>query len=129
MILALFAMLVAQAAPLPDCRELAGQGPARLEPEEPTVGTLAVTAELVLLAWQRLLSPGNGATCQLYPTCSGYARQALHQHGPLIGAVMAFERISSPHEDWSYTPCTRDGRTYFYDPVEANEGWLPERRR
>ncbi|MCB9741215.1 MAG: membrane protein insertion efficiency factor YidD [Alphaproteobacteria bacterium] len=120
MILALLATL--SAAPLPECRELAGREGAPLEAPEPLVGTVRVTAWLALQGWQRLLSPGNGASCQLYPTCSGYAKEALQRYGPLRGAVLAFERVASPHEHWTYTPCQVRGRVYYYDPVSANVG-------
>ncbi len=57
--------------------------------------------------YQRLLSPLLGPRCRFYPSCSHYALQALHQHGPLRGSALAAGRILRCH------PLNPGG----YDPV------------
>ncbi|MBP7141713.1 MAG: membrane protein insertion efficiency factor YidD [Opitutaceae bacterium] len=39
-----------------------------------------------------ILGPGCG--CRFHPTCSHYAREAIHCHGPLSGAWLALKRIA-----------------------------------
>lgn len=112
-------------AAVPECRDLAATPPST---DEPLVGTVQWTARLALLTWQVLLSPANGDNCAFYPTCSGYARRAVREHGAVRGAVMSFERINRNHAGWRYTPCTAHGRTYLYDPVSANDFWFREER-
>lgn len=44
-------------------------------------------------AYQYLASPFLGANCRFHPTCSDYACQAVHAHGPLHGLWLAMRRI------------------------------------
>jgi putative membrane protein insertion efficiency factor len=44
-------------------------------------------------AYQFLISPFLGANCRFHPTCSDYACQAVHDHGPLRGLWLAARRI------------------------------------
>jgi putative membrane protein insertion efficiency factor len=48
---------------------------------------------LIIRAYQLFISPMLGQNCRFYPTCSCYAHQALEQHGPLKGSVLAIKRI------------------------------------
>ena len=62
---------------------------------------------LPIRLYQRLLSPLLGPRCRFYPSCSHYALQASHQHGPLRGSALAAGRILRCH------PLNPGG----YDPV------------
>jgi hypothetical protein len=43
------------------------------------------------------VSPLIGANCRFQPTCSEYARQALHEHGGIKGTWLSLKRISRCH--------------------------------
>jgi putative membrane protein insertion efficiency factor len=57
--------------------------------------------------YQVVLSPFFPAHCRYWPTCSGYARQAVRKHGARTGAWLALRRIARCHP-WG---------GYGYDPV------------
>jgi putative membrane protein insertion efficiency factor len=68
-----------------------------------------VTRLLVWLlhVYQATLSPFFGRQCRFLPSCSNYAIEALREHGPLRGALMAAWRVLRCN------PFSRGG----YDPV------------
>ncbi len=75
--------------------------------------------------FQKYISPIDGARCPMYPTCSGYARQALHKHGPLLGMFMTADRLmheGDPIEQQE--PIIKWGYRRFYDPLSYNDFWL-----
>jgi putative membrane protein insertion efficiency factor len=43
--------------------------------------------------YQRFVSPLLPQRCKYYPTCSQYAVEAIHVHGPLRGLCMAGWRL------------------------------------
>jgi uncharacterized protein len=43
--------------------------------------------------YKRWLSPVMGARCRYYPSCSDYARTAVHRHGAARGSVLAAWRV------------------------------------
>ena len=52
------------------------------------------TALLALLAfYKRVLSPLLPIACRFTPTCSAYAAEAIHVHGPLRGTRLAIGRL------------------------------------
>ena len=52
-----------------------------------------VVATAPLRFYQRAISPAMPARCKYYPTCSGYAVQALRRYGVLRGVVLAAWRL------------------------------------
>jgi len=38
-----------------------------------------------------------GGQCRFHPTCSQYAIDAIHKHGPWVGGWLAVKRISRCH--------------------------------
>lgn len=54
-----------------------------------TARTLAGTVRL----YQLLVSPVFPSHCRFEPSCSAYAIQALHRHGPVRGAWLGLWRI------------------------------------
>ncbi|MBW2436532.1 MAG: membrane protein insertion efficiency factor YidD [Desulfobacterales bacterium] len=48
-------------------------------------------------AYQYTLSPILGPCCRFYPTCSNYAHQAIQQHGPFYGLILASKRLLRCH--------------------------------
>lgn len=76
--------------------------------------------------FQRYISPVDGPRCPMYPTCSGYARQALRKHGPLLGVFQTVDRLyregDKEHEHGQ--PINKWGYIRFFDPLENNDFWL-----
>jgi putative membrane protein insertion efficiency factor len=55
------------------------------------------------------LSPWVGQNCRYLPTCSVYAQEAIHRHGPAQGSWLALRRLLRCHP-WG---------GHGYDPVPA----------
>lgn len=51
----------------------------------------------LLHAYQYLLSPFFGQHCRFTPTCSQYAIDALREHGPWRGSMLAARRVLRCH--------------------------------
>ena len=47
--------------------------------------------------YQLTLSPIIGRQCRFYPSCSHYAQEAIAQHGPLKGSILAGQRLAKCH--------------------------------
>ena len=75
--------------------------------------------------YQVAISPADGSSCMLYPTCSGYSVLTLRKHGPILGFVMTSERVMRNHTGEYYPAIWKFGRWRNYDPVEANDFWFP----
>ncbi|MFO7817928.1 MAG: membrane protein insertion efficiency factor YidD [Thermodesulfobacteriota bacterium] len=68
---------------------------------------------LILAGYRACISPFYSPCCRFYPTCSSYAEQAIHEHGPLAGIILAVLRILRCN------PLCRGG----VDPVPEHFGW------
>jgi len=44
-----------------------------------------------------VIRPFLPPACRFYPSCSEYALQALHRHGPFWGALLSAKRLLSCH--------------------------------
>jgi len=62
-------------------------------------------------AYRGLISPLTPPSCRFTPSCSQYALDALHSHGPAKGLLLAARRISRCH------PITWLGGSSGFDPV------------
>ena len=47
--------------------------------------------------YRLLISPLLGARCRFYPSCSAYALEAVHVHGPWRGAWLTLRRLLRCH--------------------------------
>jgi putative membrane protein insertion efficiency factor len=73
---------------------------------------LAVAAlSLPIRLYRRFVSPLMPPACRFTPTCSEYALDALHAHGPVKGAALAVGRLLRCH------PFTWLGGSSGFDPV------------
>jgi len=52
---------------------------------------------LLVRAYRLVLSPWLQTGCRYEPTCSGYALQALQQHGAVVGTYMTLHRLVRCH--------------------------------
>jgi putative membrane protein insertion efficiency factor len=70
------------------------------------------------------ISPVIGDRCQMYPSCSSYALQAIKKHGCLIGSVMTSDRLIHEANETDHAPLIeKAGDLGYYDPVSANDFW------
>jgi putative membrane protein insertion efficiency factor len=84
--------------------------------------------QLLITFFQKVISPVDGATCEFYPTCSTYAKNALQKHGLVIGLAMANERVNRYHSPEGYEIIYKFNRYYIYDPVENNDFWFVQKK-
>ncbi len=63
--------------------------------------------------------------CPMYPSCSQYSLQSLHQHGLFMGWMMTCDRLMRcGRDELKLSPDTSaDGKWKCYDPVENNDFW------
>lgn len=61
--------------------------------------------------YRMLISPLFAPVCRFEPTCSEYALDALHIHGPIKGIALTAKRLSRCH------PFTWLGGSSGFDPV------------
>ncbi|WP_317202103.1 membrane protein insertion efficiency factor YidD [Janthinobacterium sp.] len=52
---------------------------------------------LLLRGYRLLISPMLGQNCRFYPSCSGYAAEAIALHGAAKGSWLAAKRLSHCH--------------------------------
>ncbi len=83
-----------------------------------TTGPVDATAQLGLVVWRELVSPGDGARCPLRPSCSGYSRQAVGRDGLIGGIVLTFDRLLRDSNPSAY-PLAPDG-LHFSDPLHSH---------
>jgi putative membrane protein insertion efficiency factor len=48
---------------------------------------------LLLRIYRRAVSPAVGPCCRFEPSCSAYAEEAIHVHGPVRGLGLALWRV------------------------------------
>lgn len=87
------------------------------------IGTAKAAATLWLRLYRKLISPGNGDTCVMQPSCSAYAVRAVDRNGPMVGSMMATSRILRAHAHPTYPMCSVEGRLYHYNPPNDDEFW------
>jgi len=75
--------------------------------------------------YQDHLSGADGSRCPMTPSCSEYAAQAVEKHGPVMGWIMACDRIlRCGRSEMKLAPRVRiQGRSYVLDPVSGNDFW------
>ncbi|MGZ3578024.1 MAG: membrane protein insertion efficiency factor YidD [Syntrophales bacterium] len=74
--------------------------------------------------YQQYISPVIGDRCQMYPSCSSYAIEAIKKHGCLIGSVMTSDRLIHESNETDHAPLIeKEGDYGYYDPVSSNDFW------
>jgi putative membrane protein insertion efficiency factor len=58
---------------------------------------MRAVVRVLILAYQRALSPLLGPRCRFYPSCSQYALGAVERFGVARGAWLAVRRIARCH--------------------------------
>lgn len=61
---------------------------------------------LLIVIYQRVVSPWLGPHCRFYPSCSEWAREAIESYGILRGSGLALTRLLSchPFHPWGFHP-------------------------
>ncbi|MFW6011504.1 MAG: membrane protein insertion efficiency factor YidD [Desulfosalsimonas sp.] len=64
--------------------------------------------------------------CPMHPSCSHYAQAAAQKHGPVIGTMLACDRlIRCGRSELDYAPKVPvNGKWRYYDPLSANDFWF-----
>lgn len=52
---------------------------------------------LIIMVYQKVISPILPPMCRYNPTCSEYGKQAIIKHGPFKGGLLSIKRISKCH--------------------------------
>ena len=75
--------------------------------------------------YQNHISAVDGNRCPMTPSCSSYAASSVKQHGPILGWIMACDRlVRCGRNEMDLSPVRRiNGTDYTYDPVDANDFW------
>ncbi len=90
---------------------------------------LAADDNLFIRFYQEHISVVDGNRCPMYPSCSAYAAGALKKHGPVLGWIMACDRLVRCGRDESQVSMVQLGKhQLIYDPVSANDFWWFETR-
>jgi uncharacterized protein len=74
-------------------------------------GLAVATLSLPIRLYRLFVSPAMPPACRFTPTCSEYALDALHAHGPVRGVALAARRLLRCH------PFTWLGGSSGFDPV------------
>jgi len=80
-------------------------------------GPIKAFFSLLLGAYSNGVSPADGPTCSFYPTCAGFAKDALHRHGLAEGILMTGDRLMrcNGYDRGIYPRVGSEGR--YFDPV------------
>ncbi len=74
-------------------------------------------------ALQRATRPSG---CVHRPSCSRYAAEVVHRHGPLLGAMLTLDRLYREPDDVVLSPReVSGGGARISDPPEHNTFWWP----
>ncbi len=52
---------------------------------------------LIIMVYQKVISPILPPMCRYKPTCSEYGKQAIIKYGPFKGGLLSIKRISKCH--------------------------------
>ena len=68
------------------------------------------------------LSAVRSGQCPMFPSCASYSRQCVERFGPLVGWMMACDRLMRCGRDEMHLSprVLVDGQWLIYDPVAAN---------
>ena len=82
--------------------------------------------------YRKYISPIDGKTCPMYPSCSRYSLLCFAEHGFFVGWVMTCDRLLHEADEMRKTPVIYlngvNGGARFYDPVGNNDFWWHSER-
>ncbi len=78
-----------------------------------------------IVFYQHVLGHLDGRSCPAYPVCSAYAKQAIQEHGALVGSWLMIDRLIHEIDDVHIGPWINwQGEKRLYDPLQRNDFWL-----
>lgn len=79
--------------------------------------------------YRSYISPIDGKTCPMYPSCSKYSLLCFEKHGFFVGWVMTCDRLLHEADEMRKAPviCI-NGVERFHDPLENNDFWWHSER-
>ena len=106
-----------------DYKDSMSAGEDKLEQEKDTSSCGYILIQAIRF-YQQYVSPVIGDRCQMYPSCSSYAVEAIKKHGCLIGSVMTSDRLIHEANETDHAPVIeKEGDYRYYDPVSGNDFW------
>jgi hypothetical protein len=70
------------------------------------------------------ISPIDGKTCPMCPSCSEYSLLCFEKHGFFVGWVMTCDRLLHEADEIRKAPVVYiNGLERSYDPIENNDFW------
>ena len=75
--------------------------------------------------YRAYISPIDGKSCPMYPSCSKYSLLCFKKHGLFIGWMMTCDRLfRCGRDELRLSPqIILNGEVRFYDPLENNDFW------
>ncbi len=82
-------------------------------------------SSMLIRFYQDHISAADGGRCPMYPSCSEYAARAIKKHGPVIGWIMACDRlVRCGRDEVRVSPHFQiNNKDYVSDPVSSNDFW------
>ncbi len=78
--------------------------------------------------YQHVLGHLDGRACPAYPVCSAYAKEAIAEHGALVGSWLMIDRLIHETNDLDVGPWINwKGEKRLYDPLKRNDFWLEKK--
>ncbi len=79
--------------------------------------------------YRNYISPIDGKTCPMYPSCSKYSLLCFEKYGLFVGWVMTCDRLLHEADEMRKAPVIYvNGVERFYDPLENNDFWWHSER-
>jgi hypothetical protein len=98
-----------------------GQAPAAAADDRGEPGLAGTVLLGVISFYQQRMPLLVASHCRMEPSCSRYGREAIATQGPVLGAVLTFDRLLHEANEGSVSPSvmTADG-VHVIDPVVNN---------
>ena len=81
------------------------------------------------MVYRNYISPIDGKTCLMYPSCSKYSLLCFEKHGFFVGWVMTCDRLLHEADEMRKAPVIYvNGTEKFHDPLENNDFWWHSER-
>jgi len=78
-------------------------------------------AQSALQMYQGFISPVNGHSCLMIPSCSEYSRQVICRDGLIIGLLQSTDRLNRCGHDLNFYQIMDNGLTVgFHDPIKSD---------
>ncbi len=83
-------------------------------------------AEAPFIFIKDVISRVDGPRCSMYPTDTQFALEAARKHGMVVGLLFLVDRLFHEWSESKKAPLILiHGKERFYDPLDANDFWLP----